>query len=105
MIETAFVSAALLALLFLHDMSVGVRPRIPECSWIWFMDTLMRLRSLAAKAFLVLGLGMCLISFPEWRQHLPGPLLQRLERFSSGLVGCFASGLRLRIRQPVHLSL
>jgi hypothetical protein len=44
------------------------------------MDTLMRLRSLAAKAFLVLGLGMCLISFPEWRQHLPGALLQRLER-------------------------
>ncbi len=25
--------------------------------------------------------GMCLISIPEWRQHLPGVLLQRMERF------------------------
>jgi hypothetical protein len=45
------------------------------------MDKLMRLRSLAAKAFRVLGLGMCLRSFPEWRQPLPGALLLRLERF------------------------
>ncbi len=27
------------------------------------------------------ALNMWLISFPEWRQRLPGPLLQRLERF------------------------
>ncbi len=45
------------------------------------MDKLMCLRSLGAKAFMLLGLGMCLISFPGWRQPLPGPLLQRLERF------------------------
>lgn len=48
---------------------------------LWLMDKLMCLRSLGAKAFMLLGLGMCLISFPGWRQPLPGPLLQRLERF------------------------
>ncbi|MDB6003386.1 MAG: hypothetical protein JWR15_373 [Prosthecobacter sp.] len=48
---------------------------------LWMMNALTKVRSLAAKAFMLLGLGMCLISFPEWRQHLPGTLLQRLERF------------------------
>lgn len=45
------------------------------------MNVLMRVRMLAAVMIMLLGLGMCLISFPEWRQHLPGTLLQRLERF------------------------
>ncbi|MDI1312109.1 hypothetical protein [Prosthecobacter sp.] len=48
---------------------------------LWLMNALMRVRSLAAKAFMLLGLGMCLISFPEWRQKLPAPLLQQLETF------------------------
>lgn len=45
------------------------------------MEGLTRVRSLAAKAFMLLGLGMCLISLPEWRKHVPTPVLQRLESF------------------------
>ena len=48
---------------------------------LWLMDKLSRLRSLATIFMLVLGLGMCLISFPEGRRHLPDSLLQRLEYF------------------------
>lgn len=48
---------------------------------LWLMNALAKVRSLATVAFLLLGLGMCLISFPEWRQHLPASLLLRLEHF------------------------
>ena len=45
------------------------------------MRTLFRVRSLATIVLLLLGLGMCLISFPELHHHLPPALMQRLERF------------------------
>jgi hypothetical protein len=45
------------------------------------MEWLTRVRSLASIGLMLLGLGMCLISFPDWRKHLPQPILQQLESF------------------------
>ena len=42
---------------------------------------LFRLRQWATILFLLCGLGLCLVSFPELRPHLPTALLQRLERY------------------------
>jgi len=45
------------------------------------------LRSVATLIFLLLGLGMCLISFPPWQKYVPAPVVQGLEAFhhSQGL--------------------
>ena len=45
------------------------------------MHGLARLRSLATWIFLLLGLGMCLISFPPWQKYVPAPVVQGLEEF------------------------
>ena len=45
------------------------------------MELLIRVRSLAAKALLILGLGMCLISSPNLNKYVPTSLLHQLERF------------------------
>jgi hypothetical protein len=42
---------------------------------------LFRLRQWATIAFLLCGLGLCLVSFPELHPHLPTALLQRLDLF------------------------
>lgn len=48
---------------------------------LWLMNALTKVRSLATGTFLILGLGMCLISFPEWRQRVPDAVMLRLDRF------------------------
>lgn len=48
---------------------------------LWLMNALTKVRSLATGTFLILGLGMCLISFPEWRQWVPDAVMLRMDRF------------------------
>ena len=48
---------------------------------LWLMNALTKVRSLATGTFLILGLGMCLISFPEWRQRVPDAVMLRMDRF------------------------
>lgn len=54
-----------------HDLS----------SKLELMAFLERIHSLAFIAFFNLGLGMCIVSFPAWQEHLPDNLVAQLKSF------------------------
>ena len=81
-----------LGMLWIAD---GARTHLAKGTWrdyargamrqhLWRMRQLMRLRQVATLVFLLLGLGLCLVSFPGLRQSVPAPVqlrLGQLERF------------------------
>ena len=59
----------------------------------WRLRRLFRVRQWATVAFLLFGLGLCLVSFPELREWVPEALMQRVEGFfRAGEVGLPAAG-------------